>query len=258
MNFVDKSVSGAKQCRIGYFSVIYADVILGKNVQIGNNVTIYPGTVIGDSVIIGDNCSLGRQPRPAETSTVKIAGTLPPLRIGAKTRIGSGVVISAGVSLGGHVFIGDLATIREKCQIEKYVLIGRGVAVENGVTIGAYTKIQTGAYITAYTEIEERAFIAPMVTTTNDNFMGRTEERFKFIKGPRVQRGARIGGGAILLPGVTIGEETFVAAGAVVTADTEPGTVVKGIPARVFRVVPDQELLPENKEREKDDQNSTN
>ncbi len=67
-------------------------------------------------------------------------------------------MISAGVTLGEHVFIGDLATIREKCRIDKYVLIGRGVAVENCVHIGEYTKIQTGAYITAYMEIEDRVF----------------------------------------------------------------------------------------------------
>lgn len=245
MNYIDKTVYGAKQCRIGYYTVIYADVILGKNVQIGNNVTIYPGTVIGDNVIIGDNCSLGRRPRLADTSTVKFTGSLSPLRIGPETKIGSGVVISAGVSIQEHVYIGDMASIREKCRIDKYVLIGRGVAVENGVTIGAYTKIQTGCYITAYTEIGEKVFIAPMVTTTNDNFMGRTEERFKLAQGPRIKRGARIGGGAVLLPGVVIGEETFVAAGAVVTKNTRPGTVVKGIPARYFKTVDKKELLPD-------------
>ncbi|HHT64200.1 MAG: acyltransferase [Bacillota bacterium] len=243
MNFIDRSVQGVRQCRIGYGSVIMADVVLGKNVQIGNHVTVYPGTVIGDRVIIGDNCSLGRQPQTAATSTVKSASPLPPLRVGADTQIGSGVVISAGVTLAEHVFVGDLASIREKCRIGKYVLIGRGVAIENAVQIGEYTKIQTGAYITAYMEIEDRVFIAPMVVTTNDNYMGRTEERFKHIKGPTIKRGARIGGGALLLPGVVIEEETFVAAGSVVTKDTKPRTLVKGVPAREYRKVPERELL---------------
>jgi len=245
MNTIDRSVQGARQCRIGYYSVIMADVVLGRNVQIGNNVTIYPGTVIGDNVTIGDNCSLGRHPRAAETSTVKASHHLPPLRIGANTQIGSSVVISAGVMIGEHAFVGDLATVREKCRIERYVLIGRGVAIENSVNIGEYTKIQTGSYITAYTVIEERVFIAPMVTTTNDNFMGRTEERFKYIKGPTIKRGARIGGGSVLLPGIVIEEETFVAAGSIVTKDTKSGTLVKGIPAREIRSVPKKELLDE-------------
>lgn len=246
MNYIDKSVQGARQCRIGYGSVVMADVVLGKNVQIGNNVTVYPGSVVGERAVIGDNCVLGQQPRTADTSTVKNSAHLPPLRIGADCQIGSGAVISAGVTLGEHVFVGDLATIREKCRIEKYVLIGRGVAVENCVLIGEYTKIQTGAYITAYMEIEERVFIAPMVITTNDNFMGRTEDRFAYVKGPTIKKGARIGGGAVLLPGIVIGEETFVAAGSVVTKDTKPRTLVKGVPARECRPVPKRELLPES------------
>jgi acetyltransferase-like isoleucine patch superfamily enzyme len=91
--------------------------------------------------------------------------------------------------------------------------------------------------------VEEDVFIAPCVVTTNDNFMGRTEKRKSLMKGPTIRRGARVGGGAILLPGVEIGEEAFVGAGAVVTKDVPPKTVVVGSPARVLRDVPDEELL---------------
>ena len=93
-------------------------------------------------------------------------------------------------------------------------------------------------------EIKERVFIAPMVTTTNDNYMGRTEKRFKSIKGATIQRGARVGGGAILLPGINIAPETFVAAGALVTKDTKEKRVLKGFPAKEVREVPEEELLP--------------
>jgi acetyltransferase-like isoleucine patch superfamily enzyme len=86
-------------------------------------------------------------------------------------------------------------------------------------------------------------FIAPCVVTTNDNFMGRTEKRHELIKGPTIRRGARVGGGAILLPGIEIGEEAFVGAGAVVTKDVEPYMLVVGTPARPLRRVPDDELL---------------
>jgi len=125
-------------------------------------------------------------------------------------------------------------------------VVGSGCAVENDTMIGAYTKIQTGSYITAYMEIEERVFIAPMVTTTNDNYMGRTEKRFQYIKGATIRRGARIGGGAILLPSVEIGEETFVAAGALVTKDTPSAKMVKGFPARIVKNVPEEELVKNN------------
>ena len=86
-------------------------------------------------------------------------------------------------------------------------------------------------------------FIAPCVVTTNDNFMGRTEARHALIKGAVIRRGARVGGGATLLPGIEIGEEAFVGAGAVVTRDVAPRTLVVGSPARVLRQVPDDELL---------------
>ena len=97
--------------------------------------------------------------------------------------------------------------------------------------------------MTAYSTLEEDVFIAPCVSTTNDNFMGRTEKRHALRKGPTIRRGARIGGAAVLLPGIEIGEEAFVGAGAVVTRDVPPRTVVVGSPARELREVPEDELL---------------
>jgi acetyltransferase-like isoleucine patch superfamily enzyme len=133
--------------------------------------------------------------------------------------------------------------VRERVVVGDDVVIGRGSLVENDTTIGALTKIQADAYITAYSTLEDNVFIAPCVVTTNDNYMGRTEKRHAEIKGPTIRRGARIGGGAILLPGVEIGEEAFVGAGAVVVRDVPPRKLVVGNPARVLRDVPDDELL---------------
>jgi UDP-2-acetamido-3-amino-2,3-dideoxy-glucuronate N-acetyltransferase len=63
------------------------------------------------------------------------------------------------------------------------------------------------------------------------------------MRGPTIRRGARIGGGAVLLPGIEIGEEAFVGAGAVVLADVPARAVVVGNPARQIREVPEDELL---------------
>ncbi len=136
--------------------------------------------------------------------------------------------MSAGTTIGADCVVGDLATVRERCTIGDAVVIGRGVCVENDTVIGAHTKIQTNAYITAYCTLEEHVFIAPCVITTNDNFMGRTERRHALVKGPTIRRGARVGGGVTLLPGIEVGAEAFVGAGAVVTRDVPPGTVVGG------------------------------
>jgi acetyltransferase-like isoleucine patch superfamily enzyme len=141
------------------------------------------------------------------------------------------------------VIIGDQACVRERCEIGDDVVIGRGALVENDTSIGALTKVQAMAYITAHSTIEDNVFIAPCVQTTNDNFMGRTERRHELRKGPIIRRGARIGGGAVLCPGIEVGEEAFVGAGAVVVKDVPPRMVVVGNPARVLREVPLEELL---------------
>ena len=105
------------------------------------------------------------------------------------------------------------------------------------------TKIQAEAYITAYSTLEEHVFIAPCVVTTNDNWMGRTEQRFGRVKGPTIRRGARVGGGAVICPALEIGEEAFIGAGAVVTKDVPPRAVMVGNPARRLRDVAEEELL---------------
>jgi acetyltransferase-like isoleucine patch superfamily enzyme len=68
------------------------------------------------------------------------------------------------------------------------------------------------------------------------------------IKGPTIRRGARVGGGAILCPGVEIGADAFVGAGAVVVKDVPPRVVVVGNPARILRDVAEDELLPDDGE----------
>ena len=209
---------------------------------LGENVVVYPGTVIADGCTIGDNVVLGKQPSLSPRSTAK-REDLAPLEIGPGTIVSTGAVVFAGTKLGARVIVGDGARVRERCVIGDDVVIGSGSLIENDTAVGALTKIQAEAYITAYSTLEDNVFIAPCVVTTNDNFMGRTEKRHELIKGPTIRRGARVGGGAILCPGVEIGEEAFVGAGAVVTKDVPPRVVVVGNPARVLRDVPDEELL---------------
>ena len=210
--------------------------------EVGQNVVIYPGTVIGAGAKILDNAVVGKQPSLSPRSTAK-REPLPPTVIGPGTIVSTGAIVFAGTQIGARVIIGDQACVRERVVVGDDVVIGRGSLVENDTTIGAMTKIQADAYITAYSTLEEHVFIAPCVVTTNDNYMGRTEQRHALIKGPTIRRGARIGGGAILCPGIEIGEEAFVGAGAVVTKDVPPRVVVVGSPARVLRDVPADELL---------------
>jgi acetyltransferase-like isoleucine patch superfamily enzyme len=198
--------------------------------------------VLGAGVKVLEHAVVGKQPTLSPRSTAK-REPLAPAELGDGTIVSTGAVVFAGTSIGARVIVGDQACVRERVTVGDDVVIGRGSLVENDTTIGASTKIQADAYITAYSTLEDNVFIAPCVVTTNDNFMGRTERRHELIAGPTIRRGARVGGGAVLCPGVEIGEEAFVGAGAVVTKDVPPRMVVVGNPARVIREVQADELL---------------
>ena len=203
---------------------------------------VYDGTVLGEGVKVLEGAVVGKQPTLSPRSTAK-REPLSPAVLGAGTIVSTGAIVFAGTTVGARAILGDQSCVRERVTIGDDVVVGRGSLVENDTTIGARTKIQADAYVTAYSTLEEDVFVAPCVVTTNDDYMGRTEKRLALMKGPTIRRGARIGGGAVLCPGVEVGEEAFVGAGAVVTKDVEARTLVVGNPARVLREVPDEELL---------------
>lgn len=240
-NYIHPLASLGAGCEIGFFSVVGKNVTISSGVHIGNCVTIHPGSVIRENCVIGDNCVIGKQPHPGATSRWRNDDDLRPPVIGRGCVLGSGVVLYAGLTMDQEVMVGDLASVRERCAISRRVIVGRGVALENDVVVGENAKIQTGAYLTAHTVVGAGAFIAPMVITTNDNRMGRDEDSSCRLSGPRIDKNARVGAGALLLPGVAIAPETFVAAGSLVTGDTRPGAVFMGRPARYVRPVPEVE-----------------
>jgi acetyltransferase-like isoleucine patch superfamily enzyme len=203
---------------------------------------VYPGTLLGEGVKVLEHAVVGKQPALSPRSTAK-REPLQPTEIGDGTIVSTGAVVFAGSKIGARVILGDQSCVRERVTIGDDVVVGRGSLIENDTTVGALTKIQADAYITAYSTLEDNVFIAPCVVTTNDNFMGRTEKRHELIAGPTIRRGARVGGGAVLCPGIEIGEEAFVGAGAVVTKDVPARMLVVGNPARVVREVRADEFL---------------
>jgi serine O-acetyltransferase len=228
---------------LGQFCVIGARVVLGEGCQVGHHVVIHDGTVIGGHVRIDDHAVIGKQPMRAANSAVTQEAQQPPARIGDRCLIGTGAVLYAGCVLGEKVLVADLATLREQVTVGEGTIIGRGVAVENQCRIGRYCKLETNAYVCAYSVLEDRAFLAPGVLTSNDNFLGRTAERFKHFRGVTVRRGGRVGVGAVVLPGKEVGPDAVVAAGALLTHDAEAGLVHTGLPARPLRPVPSEQLL---------------
>lgn len=241
---VSNTVIIPESTTLGQNVVIEDGVEIGPGVEIGHNVVIRRGVRIGENCKILDGAVLGKQPAKASLSaTTGDPRVLPPLVLGRAVTIGANCVIYRGAVLGDGVFVGDLASIREDVAIGELTIIGRGVTIENKTAIGRKCKIETEAYITAMSTVEDYCFIAPCVAFTNDNFLGRTEERKKHFGGPVLKRGARIGANATLLPAVIIGEDALVAAGSVVVKDVPARMIVLGSPARILRPVPHEQLI---------------
>jgi len=229
--------------KVGYGAVIGENVVIGDRCVIGHHVVIHDDTQLGNGIRIDDHTVIGKYPMRAANSATTSGQEVSPCKIDDECIIGTGAVIYRGAVLGKRVLVADLATVREEVSIGDFTIVGRGSAIENKCAIGRYCKLETNSYITAYSELADRVFVAPCVATSNDNFVGRTEKRFKLFKGIIAGKGARIGVNATVLPGKRIGKDALVAAGALVTKDVPDKRVFAGVPAKDFGPVPEEELL---------------
>ena len=214
-------------------------MLLPPTVELGGNVVIHAGTVFGGEVQIQDGAVIGKPLALGARSTAP-RDPLPPAEIGSGAKVCALAVVVAGARIGSGAVIGDQAHVRERAVVGDGTVVGRGSAVDNDVTIGERVRIQTNVYITAGTVVEDDIFLGPCAMTTNDDTMNRDPGD---LRPPVLRRACRIGGGAVLVPGVEIGEEAYVAAGSVVTPDVPARAVVMGVPARVVREVPAGDLL---------------
>lgn len=216
------------------------DVEIADDVSFGAGVIVHAGTIVGAGCTIEDRALLGKLPRLAKSSGAH--GEVGRLRLAEGATVCSGAVVFAGATLGEQAIVGDQSFVRERSSVGANSVIGRGSVVDNDVSIGARVRLQTNVYVTAFTIVEDDVFVGPGVVTTNDDTMARHPPGAP-LRGAMLRRACRIGGGAVLTPGVEIGEEAFVAAGALVTSDVPARAVVMGAPARVVRDVPDEDLL---------------
>jgi UDP-2-acetamido-3-amino-2,3-dideoxy-glucuronate N-acetyltransferase len=147
----------------------------------------------------------------------------------------------SGVEFGDDVHVQAFTNLYG-CAIGSGSRIGPFVEVQRGVEIGAACKIQSHAFVCEGVTIGDRAFVGHGVMFVNDKRPRAANEAGQ-LQGPedwemertRVEDGASIGSGAVVLGGLTIGAGALVGAGAVVTRDVEPGAVVAGNPARPLR-----------------------
>jgi UDP-2-acetamido-3-amino-2,3-dideoxy-glucuronate N-acetyltransferase len=218
-------------------------VVLPDSVELGGNVIVHARTVIGEGVVLQDGCVVGKPLALGPHTSTASGAELPPAMLGAGATVGAGAVILAGAEIGERAVVADQAHVRERTTIGAETVVGRAASVENDVQVGARVRMQTGAYVTAWSVVEDDVFIAPGVMLTNDPTAGRRPQGVE-LRGATLRRGCRIGARAVLLPGIEVGAEAFVGAGAVVTRDVAAGAVVVGVPARPVRDVPAEEHLP--------------
>lgn len=197
-------------------------------VSIGKSVKMYPGVEIDKNAVISDFVVLGVPP-PEGT----IYNSLN-LEIGEGAKIRSFTVIYGGSKIGKNFETGQGVTIRENNIIGDNVRLGSNTYIRFGNSIGNHTRIHANCFL-ELTKIEDYVFIGPGTVFLDDPHPMKCPKWSECLGGAHVKRYAKIGGGCIILPGVTIGKHALVGAGACVTRDVPDFTVVVGQPAKITK-----------------------
>lgn len=190
--------------------------------------TVLEGVELGQGVVLRPPCIVGEPARGQQVGQV-------PTRIGAGSVIRSFTVVYAGALLGERVQTGHGALIREGNVVGDDSSIGSYAVLEGRCTIGKRVRIHSQCFLESVT-MGDDVFVGPGVIFTDDPHPPCP----KFVEcgqGVVVESGAKIGGGVVLLPGVTVGARALIGGGSVVTKDVPPHAVVVGNPARVVKTV---------------------
>ena len=210
-------------------AVIAPGVVLGENITIGFGAVLYPGTHVKDGVYIGDYAVIGRPTmRPGMKSEMNTV-----VHIGEDSVIGSHVTLYEGVRIGKRVLIGDGVKLRERCSINDDCIVGSNCTFQRDVIMLEGSRVIDLSHMTNDVIIGRGAFVSTgVLTMDDDSFAGNNQDGDTRLNPPHIWHGASVGGGAILLPGVNVGEGAVVASGAVVTKNVAEGSTVMGVPAK--------------------------
>lgn len=182
---------------------------------------------------LGPDCVID----PGAVVGLRYAPEAGPAVIGARARIRIGAIIYGDVTAGDDFQTGHHVLVRERTRAGRHVLVGTQSCLDGDIAIGDFVKIESQVYVPTHTSIGSYVFIGPGVVMTNDKEPLKRRDAYR-PAGPRIGDGVTIGGGAVLLPGVEIGEDAFVAAGAVVTRDVPARSLAVGAPAEVKPLPP--------------------
>lgn len=182
----------------------------------------------------GDTCICGEGCRIEEGAVVGhlYRKDFSPARIGPGSTVRRGTIIYTDVTTGRNFQTGHNVLVRGHTEIGDHVVIGTNTVVDGQVRIGSFVKLASCCYIPTHVTIGTRVFIGPGVTLTNDRLPLKRRDDYERDgpAGPVIEDLVTIGGGVTVCPGVTIGRGSFIAAGAVVTRDVPPYSLVKGVP----------------------------
>lgn len=214
------------------------------DVEVAPTALVLAGVRLGPGSRVGEYCIVGEPPGGATTATAKreaidgheYAGPLTVIGAGALLR--SHTVVYAGNRIGDRLQTGHHVLVREDNEVGDDVSVGTGSVVEHHVRIGHRVRLHTGVFVPEYCVLEDDCWLGPRVVLTNAP-RPRCPDVAACLRGVRVGRRAKLGANATVLPGLTIGEDALVGAGAVVTGDVPPRAVVAGNPARVTGEVDD-------------------
>jgi len=195
--------------------------------QIAATAIIYPNVELADDVIVEDFCIIGA-PFKGQSNEKTIVGNHSVIR--------SHTVIYAGNTIGSHFQTGNKANIRELNTIGNHVSIGTLSVVEHHVTIEDYVRLHTQVFVPEFCILKQGAWLGPNVVLTNAKYPQSPDAKTTLV-GCIIEKNAKIGANATLLPGITVGENALIGSGSVVTKSVDPNSIVAGNPAKFIRKV---------------------
>ncbi len=209
---------------LGHNCVIEDYVTIGAGSYIDSNTIIRRGVTLGENAFVGSNCILGEY---GMDFCLKRQAELQPLMIGEHALIRSGSILYGGSQIGAHFQTGHQVTIREKTEIGHHVSVGTLSDIQGNCRLGNYTRLHSNVHIGQLSQVDDFVWIYPYVVLTNDPTPPSND-----FAGVHVHSFAIVATGSIIMPGLEIGHDALIGAGAIVTKSVDSYAVAVGNPAK--------------------------